>query len=352
MTPGVSKVRIGSRWIGDGQPCCIIAEAGSNHNGSLQQAKRLIDVAASAKADAVKFQLFRADTLYPKGAGQSDYLKDPRSIYDIIAEMQMPYEWLPELSAYCREKDILFLASVFDEEAADRLHPYVVAFKIASYEMTHIPLVRHVAKKGKPVIISTGAANLQEVSETVEEFRRAGNGDLILMHCTAAYPAPLESLNLRAVLSMKAAFGVPVGLSDHSRDPVVGPLSAVALGADLIEKHFTLSNALPGPDHSFALEPHELHQMVQKIREVERALGSGEKKVQAVEAELRKFARRSIFAVRQLISGEVLTRENIAVLRCGNLDGGVKPERFDELLGRRVRRAIAAESALQEGDVA
>lgn len=349
MARGVS---IGNHRIGDGEPCFIIAEAGSNHDGNLEQARRLVDVAASAGADAVKFQVFRANRLYTRSAGISGYLKIPKSIYDIIAELEIPYEWLPELAAYCQEKRVGFLASVFDEESADHLAPYVEAFKIASYEMTHIPLIQHVAAKGKPVIISTGAANLDEVAATVETFRQTGNDGLILMQCTAAYPAPLDSLNVRAVATMKSTFGIPVGLSDHSRDPLVTPLAAVAVGANLIEKHFTLSHQLEGPDHRFALEPAELYLMVQKLREVEKALGNGEKVVHPVETELRKFARRSIFALRDIAPGEEITRENVLVLRCGNLQPGLEPKQLQEILGKRARRKITAESALQREDFA
>ncbi len=348
--PMARKVRLGHRLIGDGEPCFVIAEAGSNHDGKVEQAKELIDVAASAGADAVKFQVFRANRLYPKSAGLSDYLRISKPIYDIIADMEMPYEWLPELTRYCHGKGILFLASVFDEESADQLDLFIQAFKIASYEMTHIPLVRYVASKKKPVIISTGTANLEEVAETVNEFRRTGNDDLILMQCTAAYPAPLESLNVRAVGMMKSTFGVPVGLSDHSRDPLVGPMAAVAVGANLIEKHFTLSNELPGPDHRFAVEPADLHLIVQKVRQVEKALGSGEKVMNPVEAELRGFARRSIFAVRDIVAGEPLTEGNIAVLRCGNLKPSLEPKHFQEILGKRARRNISARSGIQKED--
>ncbi len=342
-----TKVKIGQRWVGDGEPCFIIAEAGSNHNGNVEHAISLIDVAAEAGADAVKFQLFRAGKLYPKGAGQSDYLNLDRSIYDIIAEMELPYEWLPGLAAHCQEKDIIFLSSAFDEESVDRLDPYVPAYKVASYEMTHIPLIRHIAGKGKPVLVSTGTANLEEVEETVEAFLQTGNRDLMLMQCTASYPAPLDSLNVRAIVTMKEAFQVPVGLSDHSRDPLVGPLAAVSLGANLVEKHFTLSNRLPGPDHAFALEPHELGTMVRQIREVEQALGSGKKAVQAVEGELRGFARRSIFATQDIPTGEVLSAANVAVLRCGKLEPGLEPKHYEQVLGKVARRDVTSGSAIQ-----
>ena len=344
------KVKINERWVGDGEPCFIIAEAGSNHNGNLEQARRLIDVAAEAGADAVKFQLFRADKLYPTNAGRSDYLKQNKPIYDIIAEMEMPYDWLPILADHCREKDIIFMASAFDEESVDRLDPYVPVHKIASYEMTHIPLVRHIARKGKPVVISTGTANLEEVDETVEAFQQTGNNDLMLMQCTASYPAPVESLNLRAIVTMKESFGVPVGLSDHSLETLTGPMAAVALGANLVEKHFTLSNRLPGPDHSFAVEPEDLRRMVQMIRQVEAALGSGEKATQTVENELRGFARRSIFAISDIGEGETFTAENAAVLRCGELARGLEPKEYGNILGRVARRSIRQGSAVQAGD--
>lgn len=348
--PMTASVDVGSHRIGDDHPCFIIAEAGSNHDGKLDQAKQLIDVAASAGADAVKFQLFRADRLYLKSAGKSDYLKMPDSIYEIVGKLEMPYEWLPELYSHCQTRGILFIASVFDEESADRIDPYVEAFKIASYEMTHIPLIRHVAKKGKPVIVSTGAATIDEVARTVEEFRQIQKGNLILMQCTASYPAPVDALNVRALATMKFRFNVPVGLSDHSRDPVVGPLVAVSVGANLIEKHFTLDNDLPGPDHRFALEPGELAAMIRKVREAEKALGSGEKKPDPVEIELRNFARRGILAIHDIKLGDTLTTENIAVLRAGKLKIGLEPIKFEDALGKRAIRNIPAGSAISAGD--
>ena len=348
----MTRICVGPRWIGDGEPCFVIAEAGSNHDGKLDQAKQLIDLAASAGCDAVKFPLFRASKVYPKRAGFSDYLKLAKPIYEILAEREVPYEWLPELTTHCRERGIQFLASVFDEASADRLDPFVEAFKIASYEMTHLPLVRHVAEKGKPVILSTGTATLEEVAETVEVVRQTGNDGLLLMQCTASYPAPLESLNIQAVSTMKRVFGVPVGLSDHSRDPLVGPVAAVAAGANLLEKHFTLSNRLPGPDHGFAVEPEELRLMVEKVREAERALGTGEKRVHPVELELRHFARRSIFALRDLAAGEILDQENIAVLRCGKLEAGLPPKEYPNLLGRKTARPVRAEEAILADDLA
>ena len=344
------KVKIGDRWVGDGEPCFIIAEAGSNHNRDLQQAKSLIDVAAESGADAVKFQLFRAGKLYHKDAGHSDYLKLEKSIYDIIADAEMPYEWLPELEGHSAKAGIIFLSSAFDEESVERLDRHVPAHKIASYEMTHLPLVRNIALIGKPVIISTGTANPEEVDETVEAFFQTGNNGLMLMQCTASYPAPLDSLNLRAITTMKEAFRVPVGLSDHSRDPLAGPMAAVGLGANLVEKHFTLSNRLPGPDHIYALEPGELGLMVKKIREVEQALGTGAKVVQPAEEELRAFARRSIFAIRDVKAGEPLTQDNVAVLRSGAMAPGLEPKYYDKMQGRIARRGLPAGTTIRRED--
>lgn len=343
---------VGERPIGPGQPCFVIAEAGSNHNGSLPQAKELIDVAASAGADAVKFQVFRASRLYPRSAGVSEYLKTATPIYDIIAAMEMPYEWLPELAGHAASRQIAFLATPFDEQSSDALDPYVEAFKVSSYEMTHLPLVAYLARKGKPLIVSTGTATLEEVAATVRECRQSGPGSLALLQCTAAYPAPIDSLNIRALKTLADQFDVPVGLSDHSRDPVVAPIAAVACGASIIEKHFTLSNAMPGPDHMFALEPAELRLMVEKVRQTEQALGTGEKTVSAVELELRAFARRSIFAIRAIRAGDPFTMENVAVLRCGNCPAGLAPAEFPSLLGRRAARPIALDTAVRSGDIA
>ena len=346
------SVRVGSRCIGSGQPCYVIAEAGSNHNGRLDQARQLIDVAADAGADAVKFQVFRADRLYPRNAGVSGYLNDPTPIYDVIAAMEMPYEWIPLLADHCRDRGIAFMASAFDEASTDQIASYVPAFKIASYEMTHLPLVAHTAGKGKPVIISTGTADVDEVEETVRAFAATGNRELVLMQCTAAYPAPVDSLNLRVIPALRERFGVPVGLSDHSSDPVIAPVVAVACGAAVLEKHFTLSRTLPGPDHRFALEPSDLRLMIAKIREAEIALGSAEKTVAPVEEELRAFARRSIFARRAIPAGEPFTADNLHVLRNGRHAAGLAPDRLAGVIGRRAARAVAADAALQGEDLA
>ena len=336
----MKTVRFGGKTLGAGGPCFIIAEAGSNHNGRLDLAFRLIDIAAKAGADAVKFQTFRAAKLYTTRAGTSEYLKLKRPIREIIREMEMPYEWIPRLAAQCRRRRILFLSTPFDEESADRLAPHVHAFKIASYEMTHTPLLRHVATLGKPMILSTGTATESEVAEAVGALKRSRVRDFCLMQCTASYPAPLDSLSVRVLQHYRERFGVPSGLSDHSRDPIVGPMTAAALGADLLEKHFTLRNDLPGPDHLYAITPPELVEMVRRVREVEQARGEFEKRIHPVERELRAFARRSLFACADIPKGARLTRENVACLRNGASGAGLPPSRFEKVLGRAARRAV------------
>jgi len=341
-------ISIGSRRIGHGHPCFVIAEAGSNHDGQLGQALRLIDVAAQAGADAVKFQVFRACKLYPKTAGQTDYLKLDKPIHDVIAEMEMPYEWLDRLAERCRELDLVFMASAFDEESIDRLDPYVTVHKIASYELAHHPLIRHVAATGKPLILSTGTSALDEVAEAVEVFKSAGGTALVLLQCTAAYPAPLESLNVAAVTGLEDRFAVPTGLSDHSRDPVVAPVLAVGVGASVLEKHFTLSNTLPGPDHAFALEPDELATMVKHVRAAEQALGSPDKAIHPVELELREFARPSLFTSQAIAVGEAFTRGNVIVLRKGRHGAGLHPRELRRVLAARSTCDLPRESPITE----
>lgn len=351
MKEGRSSFLIGQRRVGFGAPCFVIAEAGSNHDGKLEQAYRLIDLAAEAGADAVKFQIFKASALYPPTAGKSDYLGDERDIFDIIQAMEMPPDWLPRLSKRAKDAGIAFMASAFDEASVDLLDPYVDAFKVASYEMTHTPLLQHTARKGKPIIFSTGTAALVEVGEAIEAVRIVGNESMVVLQCTAAYPAPLESIDARSLVTMREVFGVPTGLSDHSRDAIVAPMTAVALGATVIEKHYTLSNRLAGPDHPFAIEPHELIEMVRRIRDVERTLGTGEKAVHGVEAELRAFARRTVFTTRAVVEGDVVSRENTSVLRAGKLAHGMPPADYPAALGRRFSRALDAYATVQPTDV-
>ena len=347
-----SRFAVGSRQLGEGAPCFVIAEAGSNHNGSLARARELVEVAAEAGADAVKFQTFQAAKLYPKSAGTSDYLGDPTPIYDIIQKMEMPPEWLAELAALARSLGLAFISSPFHEAAVELLDPYVDAFKIASYELTHAPLLRAVAGRDKPVLLSTGASNLAEVARAVVTLRDAGCDRLALMQCTASYPTPPHAVHARALVTLRDRFDIPTGLSDHSRDPVVAPTVAVALGATLIEKHFTLSNDLPGPDHRFAVEPAELRALCAAVRAAETVLGDARRDPDAVEAELRSFARRSVFALRPIAAGQRVERDDVEVLRHGKNEGGLPPEALDRVVGARARRDLPSDRALQAEDLA
>lgn len=347
-------IHVGKRPVGDGERCFIVAEAGSNHDGSLEQAKKLIDVAADAGADAVKFQLFRADGLYPRSPKSVEYLQElgiTKPIYELVRDLEMPVEWLPELASHCRARGIIFLATPFDEGLADALDEFVPAFKIASYELTHIPLLRHVARKGKPMFLSTGGASLAEIVESVEAVRAEGNSQICVLQCTAKYPAPLTSIDVRALDLLRATLSVPVGLSDHSTHPFFAAAAAVARGACMIEKHFTLNRRLSGPDHSYALEPAELKTLVDAIRHIEEALGSPEKSVRAVENELTNY-RRSIFTTRAVRAGERLTSDNLAILRrTGSPDTGLAPKRFDEVLGKSAAADLEPWHALAPDDL-
>ncbi|MGI8617867.1 MAG: N-acetylneuraminate synthase family protein [Gemmatimonadaceae bacterium] len=347
-------MRIGDLDVGAGCPCFVIAEAGSNHDGRLAQAKSLIDVAAAAGASAVKFQTFKARHMYPRSAGSVEYLKElgiRDSIYDLVEGLEMPDEWIPELAGHCAERGILFLSTPFDEASADLLEPYVPAFKIASYELTHLPLIRHVARKGKPLLLSTGGGQMPEIAEAIAAARAEGNDRIVVLQCTAKYPAPLDVIDVRALDMMRNELGVPVGLSDHSAEPLAASLAAVAREACVIEKHFTLSRSLPGPDHSFALEPGELREMIRLVREVERALGEREKRVRDVERELVDY-RRSIFTTRPVALGEPFGPHNIAVLRRAGLpDPGLAPSAFDQLFGKQAARALGADHLVARSDI-
>jgi N-acetylneuraminate synthase len=330
--------------------CYVLAEAGSNHCRDREIALRL--VAADAGADGVKFQVFSADRLYPPNAGVAEYLGDPTPIDEIIRSVELPTEWLPALAERAAERGLDFVASAFDEQATDLLDPYVALHKVASYEITHEPLLRHVASKGKPVILSTGGSTVDEARHALAILQAAGAPEVVVLQCTARYPAPLEAINAAAIPELRRALGVRVGLSDHSREPLAAPVAAAALGAALLEKHFTLDNELPGPDHRFALEPDELRAMVTAIREVEQVLGDPQKQVLEVEQELRAFARRSIFTVAPVEPGEPFSHENVAVLRNGTLGPGLEPARWDDVLAAAASRKLDAYAPLLPGDLA
>ncbi len=345
-------------WLGDN--VFVIAEAGSNWRmGSperdLKMARALIDAAAAAGADAVKFQTYRAETLYAYGAGQSDYLAASgliEPIETILADLEMPYAMLPELAAHCRSRGVAFMSTPFSEADFDAVDSYVAIHKIASYEINHPRLIERAARSGKPLLLSTGASDPADVAWAIEMFRSARGTELLLMQCTARYPAPPDSLNLRALAQMSEQFGLPVGLSDHSLDPVIAPVAAVALGALVVEKHFTLDKRLPGPDHPFAVAPEELRRLVDAVRLAEASLGDGRKRVLDAEQELHRFARRALHATRDIPRGEALHEGvNVGILRSGNRQPGLHPRHLPALEGRTARRDIPRGDGIRHDDL-
>ncbi len=340
------KVRIGDRWVGDGEPCFVIAEAGANHNRDLGMGKALIDVAADAGADAVKFQTYSAETLYSKHTPRFSYLEgvSDQDTWDLIKAIELPREWQADLAAHAKARGIHFLSTPFDHRAVDELEALgVPAYKIASFEIVDLPLIGYTAARRRPMIISTGLASYEDIADAVATCARAGNRDVVLLQCASLYPAPPARMNLRAMATMRAAFNVPVGLSDHSLGIHVA-VAAAGLGASVVEKHFTLDRKLPGPDHPFAIEPGELSEMVRQIREVEAALGDGLKLGPAPEEmEMHEKARRSLIAARAIPRGTAIDRSMIAIKRPGF---GIRPKFIDLVVGRVAKVDIVEDAVL------
>jgi N,N'-diacetyllegionaminate synthase len=340
------RVRIGERWVGEGEPCFVIAEAGANHNRDLAMGRELIDVAAEAGADAVKFQTYSAETLYSKKTPRFSYLQgvSDKETWDLIKEIELPRQWQGELAAHAARRGIRFLSSPFDVQAVDELTALdVPAYKIASFEIVDLPLIGYAAAKGRAMILSTGLASYEDVADAVAACAAVGNRDVILLQCASLYPAPPSRMNLRAMATLRQAFAVPVGLSDHSLGIHIAA-AAVALGASVIEKHFTLDRSLPGPDHPFAIEPGELRDMIRHIRDVEAALGDGLKLGPAPEEEeMHQKGRRSLIAARAIPRGTTIERSMIAVKRPGF---GIRPKFVDLVVGRVARIDIEEDTVL------
>ena len=329
--------KIAGKWVGEGKPAFIIAEAGSNHDRSLDQAKQLIDVAKKAGADAVKFQLFTAEGLYAK-----DHLA-----FKVVKANEFPREWMSELTKYAKTKKIIFLATPFDCNAVDLCVKYgVPAFKWGSSETINLPLLRYAALKKKPVLMATGMSDLSDIQEAVEVLVSSGLEDIAILHCASVYPCPPDQANLRVMDALRQAFGFPVGFSDHSLGLAL-PVAAAARGASVIEKHFTLSRSLQGPDHSYALEPEELSSMVRMIREAEASLGSPVKML--LPDEVRYGRRDGLYAAKSLSRGAVLKAGDICVKRPAV---GIK-SRFGRLaLGKKLARSLSKGSPIAWADLA
>ncbi|MBI5162524.1 MAG: N-acetylneuraminate synthase family protein [Magnetospirillum sp.] len=347
----IPSVAIDGRAIGPGRPCYVVAEAGVNHNGDWGMACRLVEAAKQAGADAVKFQTYRTDRLIvgdaPKAGYQLRTTNAGESQGEMLRRLEMPEDWHHRLAARCRESGILFLSTPYSFEDVDFLDAMgVAAFKLASLHCAEPAYVAYAARKGRPLIMATGMATLAEVDASVRAAREVGNDQVVVLQCTTDYPARIADANLRTVATMEAAFGLPVGYSDHT-ESLVPCIAAVALGACMIEKHLTLDRTLPGPDHAASFDPTQFAALVTAIRDTEAALGSGLKQPCAVEIENRKTMRRSLAARRDLAAGETLGEDAIALLRPAS---GLKPALLPELLGRRLTRNVAAGALLALGD--
>lgn len=352
------SIELGTRMVGEGEPVFFIAEVGINHNGSLELAKKHVDAAAKAGADAVKFQVFSGDRMYVPQAGEYEMMGKKMGILEVVKKCEFKPEWLPVLKKHAEEKGLVFFASVFAFEDVELLEEHgVELYKIASYDLTNLPLFKRVAKTGKPIVFSVGGGTLAEIDEAVRTLRSNGCKQFGVFQCVAEYPAPREDSNLAVINLLEEAFDAPAGLSDHSFKPNIMevPLAAVAAGARMIEKHFTLSRELPGPDHKFAIEPSELKQLIEKSRKIEAKLARGEKisvdktllgsaarVTYEREKYVRGFAYKALFAAREIREGEKFSEENVAILRPGKSKPGIEPKNYFTLVenGARATRGL------------
>lgn len=334
-------LKIGGRTVGDDNPVLIVAELSANHRQNMDIAIETVRAAKHSGADAIKLQTYTPDTLtldcnsscFQTG---KDTLWGGKTLYQLYTEAYTPWEWHAELKREAESLDLLFFSTPFDRTAVDFLEKIgVPAYKIASFEITDVPLIRYVASKGKPIIISTGIATISEVNEAVEVCRSAGNDQIVLLKCTSAYPTPFAGVNLRGMDCLRDMFQTVVGLSDHTIGSLV-PLAATARGASIIEKHFILNRNLGGPDAAFSMEPHEFSAMVQAVQDVQKALGSKDYVV-TPEAERSRHFARSLFVVTDIAAGESLTQANVRSIRPAD---GLHPRHYDEVLGMRAREPI------------
>jgi N-acetylneuraminate synthase/N,N'-diacetyllegionaminate synthase len=372
----MKKIEVADYLIGEGEPCFVVAEAGVNHNGDIQLAKKLVDVAKDAGADAVKFQTWKTEEIVTLHVPKPKYQKtsEGNSQYEMLKKLELSDEDFKQLAEYARSVGIIFLSTPEGEACTNFIDELgVPAFKIGSADLTNHPHLAYVAKKRKPVILSTGMATLEEVREAVEIIKNTGNNEIILLHCTSNYPTRLESVNLRAMITLKKEFGLPVGYSDHTTSMGVS-IMATLLGASVIEKHFTLDKKLPGPDHKASLEPHELREMIKGIRlaernrvaesmlgkemreistkvaierkvleGIERILGQASKKPTRSEEEMIRLARKYIVAKEEIRKGEVITLKMLSIKRSG---GGLEPKHLKEIIGKKAKIKIGKDETV------
>jgi N-acetylneuraminate synthase len=334
-------MKIGRRSIGPEHPVYVVAELSANHNQNLDRALQIVRAAKDAGADAIKLQTYTPDTI-TMASDREDFrvaggtIWDGRNLHDLYAEAYTPWEWQPKLKKAAEDLGMDCFSSAFDSTAVDFLEEMgVPAHKIASFELIDIPLIQKMARTGKPLIMSTGMATVEEIEEALQAARAAGASQIVLLKCTSAYPAPAEDMNLRTIPEMARRFGVPVGLSDHTMG-IAAPVAAVALGACIIEKHLTLSRATPGPDSAFSLEPQEFKAMVDAVKTAEKALGKVHFGLSVKEEASRVF-RRSLFVVEDVKQGEAFTVANVRSIRPGH---GLHPRHLTEVLGKSASREI------------
>lgn len=330
----------------------IIAEAGVNHNGSFEIAKQLVDKAVEAGADIVKFQTCKAENVISRYADKAEYQKvttgEADSQLEMVRKLMLTYDEYGKLKDYCEEKGITFLSTAFDLPSVDYLHSIgMKLWKIPSGEITNLPLLIKIASLHEPIIMSTGMSKMSEVADAVKVLKENGAGDITLLHCTTEYPAPYEDVNLKAIRTMKKGFDLPVGYSDHTKGLEI-PVAAVASGACVIEKHFTLDRNMDGPDHKASIEPDELKQMVSMIRHVELAIGDGVKRVSASEEKNKDIARKSIIAKTAIKAGDTFTEDNITTKRPGS---GINPMRWFDLLGKQAKHDYEEDYLIEKDEL-
>ena len=326
----------------------IIAEAGVNHNGSVEVAKKLIDEAVIAGADAVKFQTFKAENLVTKNAKQAKYqvrnLSEETSQFEMLKKLELDYAEYRELMEYCKKRHIMFLSSPFDIESIEFLDNLgIEVFKIPSGEIENVPYLEKVARTGKKIILSTGMSDLSDIEFALSTLRNNGNNEIIVLHCNTDYPTDMNDVNLKAMKTIKEAFKVDVGYSDHTEGIEVS-IAAVAMGAKVIEKHFTLDKTMEGPDHLASLNPAELRMMIKSIRNIEKALGDGIKYPTTVEKENKKIVRKSIVASVDIKCGEVFTEKNLTVKRPAN---GINPKMWHAIIGMVSKKDYRKDDLIQ-----
>lgn len=334
----MNNIKIGNKIIGNTHPCFIIAEAGSNHNGDIKQAKELVDIAVESGADAVKFQTFTADKLFSKNHPANK----------IVKNFEFKLEWHKEIKEYCDKKGIMFITTPFQKDAVDLLEKLnIEGYKIASGDMDYYPLLDYISNTAKPIILASGMAYMDEVKEAFNRIKSGKTENIAILHCVSNYPPKDEDINLKVIQTIKEEFNVPVGFSDHSMGITV-PIAAVALGANIIEKHFTISRKLEGMDHFYALEPQELKQMVTEIGKVEKSMGTGTKTPVKAEFPERHYARRGIIAAYNLKEGQIIEEKYLDYVRPIY---GIESKYYKEVIGRKVNKNIDVDSPIYWEDL-